>query len=134
MSTPTSNTPTNLTDYNFSTGYVGSYGENWETPTQEQFDLCIAGAIRIEAVPREKIIEALESGKSVRWQKSSNFYYDHNYGRLYNKTIVDARRRQQRDYPNGRKLDCGCTVYYKSHVMCASVGTSCQNCYDRMSD
>ena len=38
------------------------------------------------------------------------------------------------DYPNGRKLACGCTVYQQSEVMNASMGTSCQNCYDRMSD
>lgn len=38
------------------------------------------------------------------------------------------------DYPNGRKLDCGCTVYHQSQVMSASMGTSCENCYDRMSD
>lgn len=38
------------------------------------------------------------------------------------------------DYPDGRELDCGCTVYFSHEVMSASLGTSCQNCYDRMSD
>ncbi len=38
------------------------------------------------------------------------------------------------DYPTGRKLGCGCTVYYQSEVMSASMGTSCPDCYDRMSD
>lgn len=38
------------------------------------------------------------------------------------------------DYPNGRKLSCGCTVYYKTDVMSASMGTSCLDCYDNMSD
>lgn len=38
------------------------------------------------------------------------------------------------DYPQGRKLDCGHTVYHQSEVMSASLGTSCPDCYDRMSD
>jgi hypothetical protein len=50
---------------------------------------------------------------------------------------LEAERLQPRkapDYPNGRKLSCGCTVYYKIDVMHASLGTSCPDCYDRMSD
>lgn len=49
----------------------------------------------------------------------------------------EATRLQGRpkpDYPQGRKLACGHTVYYKCEVMSASMGTSCPNCYDRMSD
>ena len=34
------------------------------------------------------------------------------------------------DYPTGRILDCGCTVYMRVHVMSASLGSSCANCYD----
>lgn len=39
-----------------------------------------------------------------------------------------------RNYPNGRVLDCGCVVYYSSHVMSSSRGSSCIDCYDRMSE
>jgi len=38
------------------------------------------------------------------------------------------------DYPEGRTLDCGHTVYDRVMVMHASLGTSCPDCYDRMSD
>ena len=38
------------------------------------------------------------------------------------------------DYPAGRKLDCGCTVYSQNEVMTASFGSSCSECYDRMSN
>jgi hypothetical protein len=41
--------------------------------------------------------------------------------------------RRSPDYPNGRKLSCGHTVYWKSDVMSASLGSSCPDCYDRMS-
>jgi hypothetical protein len=44
------------------------------------------------------------------------------------------RQKPQADYPQGRKLACGCIVYSKSQVMSASLGTSCPDCYDRMSD
>lgn len=50
---------------------------------------------------------------------------------------LEAARLQGRskyDYPEGRKLSCGCTVFYAAHVMSASMGTSCPDCYDRMSD
>ena len=40
---------------------------------------------------------------------------------------------RQPDYPNGRTLDCGCTVRWKRDVMSTSRGTSCAYCYDRMS-
>jgi len=42
--------------------------------------------------------------------------------------------RRQWDYPNGRLLDCSCTVYYQGQVMSASLGSTCQECYDRMSN
>jgi hypothetical protein len=38
------------------------------------------------------------------------------------------------DYPQGRKLACGHIVYRKAEVMSASLGSSCPDCYDRMSD
>ena len=37
------------------------------------------------------------------------------------------------DYPTGRVLDCGCTVYDSHEVMSASTGSACESCYDRMS-
>ena len=42
--------------------------------------------------------------------------------------------RRKPDYPEGRRLSCGCTVYHSHEVMSASLGSSCFNCYDRMSD
>lgn len=39
----------------------------------------------------------------------------------------------QYDYPEGRELDCGCVVYFQNEVMSASLGSSCEGCYDKMS-
>jgi len=38
------------------------------------------------------------------------------------------------DYPDGRTLDCGHTVYDKVMVMHASMGSCCPDCYDKFSD
>lgn len=112
----------------FSTGYVGSMGISWKTPTQGDLEIAILGAMEIEGKTREEIVAILESGGQVCWCKSENFYYDHSYGR------IGTKQTPKPDYPQGRKLDCGCTVYQQSDVMNASMGTSCQDCYDRMSD
>lgn len=113
----------------FSTGYIGSMGTTWKTPTQDDLEKALLGAMKIEGKNREEIVAILESGGQVRWCTSPNFYYDHSYGKIGTK-----QEPKKLDYPNGRKLDCGCTVYYQSEVMSASMGTSCQNCYDRMSN
>lgn len=42
--------------------------------------------------------------------------------------------RRAPDYPNGRRLDCGCVVHYSTQVMRANMGSSCCGCYDRMAD
>ena len=38
------------------------------------------------------------------------------------------------DYPEGRVLDCGCTVYSRMSVMNTSSGTARPDCYDEMSE
>lgn len=45
-----------------------------------------------------------------------------------------SKPRRGPDYPQGRKLDCGCVVHYRSQVMSANLGSSCCECYDRMAD
>jgi hypothetical protein len=47
---------------------------------------------------------------------------------------ITRRQMPAPDYPKGRRLSCGHIVYYRSHVLSASLGSSCQDCYDRMSE
>jgi hypothetical protein len=108
-----------------SDGYVGSMGITWETPTQDNLERAIIGAMKIETKTREEIIAILESGKPVRWCKSANYYYDHSYGKIGTK-----RAPKQVDIV---KCDCGHEIE-KGLVMSASLGTSCPDCYDNMSD
>jgi len=46
------------------------------------------------------------------------------------KAKAQAKPQPQPDYPEGRELDCGHVVYYKTDVMRASLGTVCPDCYD----
>ena len=50
------------------------------------------------------------------------------------RAAAPAPRVRLDDYPEGRKLACGCVVYSQHEVMSASLGSSCGQCYDRMSD
>jgi hypothetical protein len=115
----------NLANMLISNGYVGSMGIDWKTPTPDDLENAIVGAMEIEGKTRDEIIAILESGKSVRWCKSGNYYYDHSYGKIGTKRApkpVDLV-----------KCDCGHEIE-RALVMNASLGTSCPDCYDNMSD
>ena len=106
-------------------GYVGSMGKSWKTPSQADLERAIAGAMEIGGMTREKVIMALESGRSAKWCKSPNFYYDHSYG-------VIGRRR---DAPTVVMVQCDCGHSVpQGQRMNASTGTSCPDCYDGMSN
>jgi hypothetical protein len=105
-------------------GYIGSMGKTWKTPTADELERAIVGAMEIEGKTREQIVAILESGKSVKWTKSPNFYYDHSYG-------VISRKRSAPPVVMV-ECDCGHSVT-QGQQMTASLGTSCPDCYDRMS-
>ncbi len=112
----------NLENMLVSDGYVSSMGVTWKTPTQDDLEKAIAGAMTIEEKTREEIVAILESGKPVRWCRSVNYCYDHSYGKIGTKQTpkpVDMMR-----------CDCGHTVK-KILVMSGNYGTCCPNCYDR---
>jgi hypothetical protein len=73
----------------------------------------------------ETTIELLLSGETLR-----NHDQDW-YSKCRNKP---ADKVSTKDFPNGKKLNCGHTIYYKAHEMGASLGSSCSDCYDKMSD
>ncbi len=114
----------NLEQMLMTDGYVGSMGKTWTTPTQDDLEKAITGAMEIEGKSRDEIVAMLEAGKSVRWCKSTNYYYDHSHGKIGTRRIEN---------PVEMKLcDCGHTIP-RNMVMSASLGTSCPDCYDSMS-
>jgi hypothetical protein len=108
-----------------SDGYVGSMGVTYHAPTADELEQAIAGAMKVEGKTREEIVALLEAGTAVRWCKSANYYYDHNYGKI-------GRRRQTVPVAMVH-CDCGHDVPQGTQ-MSASLGTSCSDCYDRMSN
>ena len=107
-----------------SDGYAGATGISWKTPTTDDLERAITGAMEIENKTRDEIVAILESGKPVRWCKSANYYYDHSYGKIGTK---------KQSIPVKMILcDCGHEVR-AGQVMSASLGTSCPDCYDDMS-
>jgi len=53
---------------------------------------------------------------------------------LLRSEVKSEVKKRTADYPEGRVLDCGCTVYSRTDMLTTSHGTSCQDCYDRMSN
>lgn len=113
-----------LTQLRISNGYVGALGLDWHTPSQDELEKAIIGAMQIYNLPRAEI-EAAICTIMVKWCESPNFYYDHSYGRIGpvpKPVAVDMV-----------KCDCGHTIP-RALRMSASLGSSCPACYDRMSD
>ena len=84
---------------------------------------------------RDEVIAALTSGITLR-NDPADWYSRCREGEIYERKIAERAAAQiaARDYPEGCKLNCGHIVYYKGNVMIASRGSSCADCYDRMSE
>lgn len=84
---------------------------------------------------RQDAVNALENGRELR--HGTDWYDKIRDGEAHDKKMVAAKAKRDAD-PNfsneGWELDCGCVVHHYSHIMNASMGTSCTDCYDRMSN
>lgn len=79
---------------------------------------------KYENLSREKVIEKLLSGKTCR-NDSEDWYSVCRY-----EPEPIPKKIRVKDFPEGKKLICGCTVYYKSQIMNASLGKTCVDHYD----
>src|SRR5688572_28073464 len=80
---------------------------------------------------RQQVLDFLATGQTIRY--GDDHYESLRDGTVHEQRVEAARQKQQQDprrYPNGRVLDCGHTVYHQDHVMSASNGTSCTDCYE----
>jgi len=114
----------NASDYEITNGYVGSWGKTFESATEPTLAAAIDAAAKLNNTTPEGICRLLESGKPVVWCHSPNFYYDHSDG-------IIRLKRTPKPSPVV-KCDCGHSVPAIQR-MSASLGTSCPDCYDRMS-
>jgi hypothetical protein len=115
----------NTNDFEITDGYIGSFGKTWKTATDETLAETISHAAKFLGKTEEEIKLSLENGDSINWCESPNFYYDHSYGMIRRKLTVKPEEMVM--------CSCGHKIQ-KNLVMSASRGTSCPDCYDRMSD
>lgn len=113
-------------EYEITNGYIGSFGVTYQTATPETLNTAIAAATRRNNTTEARIVEMLQNGVKVAWCDSPNYYYDHGAGYI-------RRKRAPQPPPALVRCDCGHSVE-RVLVMSASRGTSCPDCYDRMSD
>ncbi len=112
-------------EYEISDGYIGSLGVTYKTATAETLQTAIAAAVVRNERSEAEIVAALKRSERVAWRNSPNHYYDHGVGYIRRKRVVQPVQLV--------RCDCGHSVE-RALVMNASLGTSCPDCYDRMSD
>lgn len=106
-------------------GYVGRLGITFDKATEQTLSDSITKAAERNNKTVEEIKEYLLGGGAVAWCDSPNYYYDHGKGIIRPKKNVKPVQLI--------KCDCGHSVP-QSQVMNASMGSSCPDCYDRMSN
>lgn len=120
--------------YEMTSGYVGSIGEHWEPVDEATANAAIDSAMSFLGYPethREQFLAMLNTFKNGKrlaaktGKKSPNYYYDHGMEKI--------RAIRTEEKPELVKCTCGHSVP-RGSVMSASMGSSCPECYDRMSD
>lgn len=75
---------------------------------------------------QEQVLDYLRNGKTIRYD--NDWYAEIRDGETYERLLAEHKARQK---PIAEKLcDCG---HYSAHPMTTSSGSSCPDCYDRMS-
>jgi len=101
--------------------------------TEEFLNQCIEASQKIKnewvKLDRDQVIAALECGKEL-FNGGSDWYSNCRCGDAHER-IIEERRAAQPPVETV-KCSCGCTVP-RGLVMSASLGSSCSECYDRMS-
>jgi hypothetical protein len=84
---------------------------------------------------QQELIDFLATGKTLDYD--TDWYAQIRDGEVYERREAEAKQRRANN-PNfsnqGWLMDCGHRVHFKAEIMQASHGTSCQDCYDKMSD
>lgn len=112
-------------DYEITDGYVGSLGKTYQTATAAFLIYVIGCAAQRNKKSSDEIIQVLSTGRSVEWCDSPNHFYDHSVGII----------RRKHNIKSVQLVDCACGHSVPAaQVISTSSGTSCPNCYDKMSN
>jgi len=107
---------------------------NWVEVSRDNQEYFLSKCVTFLSLSLEEVCRKLHLGKPLSYDSDW-------YANLRDVEAVNALQQQQeakrrspdRDYPTGRRLSCGHTVYFSAHIMSTSSGPSCMDCYDRMS-
>jgi hypothetical protein len=101
------------------------YDKQWRPATAAELEPLIETAAAYQKKTVAEIRELIAAGTAVAYQKGPNYYYTHGEYKI-------RKYRKPAPKPEMVKCDCGHSVP-RGLVMSASLGSSCPNCYDRMS-
>jgi len=118
--------PLQAIEYEISDGYVGSLGITYKAADAETLDNAIEQAAKRNEISVGEVKQMIQSGQKIAWRNSPNYTYDHSVGYI-------RQKRTQEKSVNLIRCDCGHSAP-RAQVMNASRGTSCVDCYDKMSD
>lgn len=113
--------------------HVGEYMSGWMV----DYSLVDTGIARFMSgwgtVIHESVAKALNAGAHAEPRAGDTFTFaDEDVDRVV-ALMREAQARRAAKRPETVRCDCGHTVA-RNMVMSASLGTSCPDCYDRMSD
>lgn len=124
-SRPSLRPPLDPNNYEITNGYVGQLGKTYKPATAETLADAIRAAAERHGVEIAFIEQRLRDGEAIEWCHSPNYHYDHSRG------IIRPKRTPR----PVQLVKCGCGHSVpQAQVMRASLGTSCPDCYDRMSN
>ncbi len=102
------------------------YAPQWRDGGSDEVDEIINSAAEYNKTTKDEILKLLSEGKIISYDEQLNYYYTHQTKKI-------RKFRQPPPPPELRQCDCGHVVPAVS-VMSASLGSSCPDCYDDMSD
>jgi hypothetical protein len=113
----------------------GAYDKQFRIATPEALEIALkqAESVRqhalggeVRLMSRAELIAKMETGREIVFGETANYYYTHDMKRIRIQPAPVAA-------PIMKKCSCGHTIP-ASQVMSASTGSSCPDCYDRMSE
>jgi uncharacterized protein YvpB len=115
----------NPTQYEITSGYIGSCGKTYETATAQTLAEAVSAASKLSGKTEEEISQLLDSGKPVEWRESPNYYYDHSMGTI-RKIRVETETPET--HWSGTRYDERCEKCRRTTDVCNDCGR-CENCH-----
>ena len=81
-------TEINSSDFEITSGYVGSMGKIYKAASDKTLSEAIVVAATYNDRTEEEIRKLLLDGMAVEWCKSPNYYYDHSKGIIRRKRVA----------------------------------------------